>query len=333
DGQYARQVCALMGWEASVTLNERAQHAEGTNHAKCFVLTFDTPASAAAALKQVINWAQPELLSSHTMSLEGTNLDSNVAGTPFVGTALVREYSVFVCDLAPETSNRNLLAVFLNPVLGLRNDRAPRFVPPFVTCKSAKILTDSATGVSLGYGFVRFTNELDQQRALIDMQGLYCLSRPTQRIHFSSVRIFPAKAKINRALQALPAAMNQIGSTDPYNTTVFVRGVSPLVGEETLRALFMAFRQIHYVKVPVGKCCGFVQFVSKAASDRAITKMNGFPIAGRNIRLSWGRSQHKAAQAVALAQSQAQTQTQGKDPVQSPSPPMSGMHEVRKKHT
>lgn len=36
------------------------------------------------------------------------------------------------------------------------------------------------TGISKGYGFVRFTDEADQQRALIEMQGLYCLSRPSE---------------------------------------------------------------------------------------------------------------------------------------------------------
>ncbi|KAK7016670.1 hypothetical protein R3P38DRAFT_2542028 [Favolaschia claudopus] len=100
---------------------------------------------------------------------------------------VMRRAPVFVGDLAPETSNKypTLLTnwffakVFRNPLLGLRNDRAPRFVPPFVSCKSATIVTDSVTGVSLGYGFVRFTNELDHQRALVDMQGLYCLSRPS----------------------------------------------------------------------------------------------------------------------------------------------------------
>ncbi|EEB92826.1 hypothetical protein MPER_08607, partial [Moniliophthora perniciosa FA553] len=46
------------------------------------------------------------------------------------------------------------------------------------------------------------------------------------------------------------------------------------------------------VKVPIGKNCGFVQFVRKADAQRAIEKMQGFPIAGSRIRLSWGRSQY-----------------------------------------
>lgn len=102
----------------------------------------------------------------------------------------------------------------------------------------------------------------------------------------------------------------QLTSTDPYNTTVFVGGLSPLISEETLRTFFTPFGEIHYVrvsllrywwdaniavfvqvKVPVGKHCGFVQFVRKADAERAIDKMQGFPIGGSRIRLSWGRSQ------------------------------------------
>jgi RNA recognition motif-containing protein len=101
----------------------------------------------------------------------------------------------------------------------------------------------------------------------------------------------------------------QLTSTDPYNTTVFVGGLSPLISEETLRTFFVPFGDIHYVrrstllcvwylrasqvKVPAGKHCGFVQFVRKADAERAIEKMQGFPIGGSRIRLSWGRSQCK----------------------------------------
>jgi len=39
----------------------------------------------------------------------------------------------------------------------------------------------------------------------------------------------------------------QLTSTDPYNTTVFVGGLSPLISEETLRTFFTPFGDIHYV--------------------------------------------------------------------------------------
>lgn len=39
-------------------------------------------------------------------------------------------------------------------------------------------MTDATTGQSRGYGFVRFSDEGDQQRALLEMQGVYCGNRP-----------------------------------------------------------------------------------------------------------------------------------------------------------
>jgi len=83
-----------------------------------------------------------------------------------------------------------------------------------------------------------------------------------------------------------------------------------LISEDTLRTFFAPFGDIHYVKVPAGKHCGFVQFVRKADAERAIEKMQGFPVGGSRIRLSWGRSQYKAAQAAAQAAQAAALQAQ-----------------------
>ncbi|KAG9083750.1 RRM protein [Ceratobasidium sp. UAMH 11750] len=103
-------------------------------------------------------------------------------------------------------------------------------------------------------------------------------------------------------LESARALLGVLNSADPYNTTVFVGGLSGLIAEETLRGFFAPFGEIHYVKIPPGKGCGFVQFVRKADAERAIERMQGFPIGGGKIRLSWGRSQSdKAAQAAAQA--------------------------------
>ncbi|KAF7290141.1 hypothetical protein MIND_01327300 [Mycena indigotica] len=331
--------------------------------------------STTASLPPISSTSYPNIVSPTSplspVSGEGPNqygyngYSSQVSAGAAYSTAAAaypKEYSIFVGDLAPETSNSDLVAVFRNPVLGLRNDRAPKFIRPFTSCKSAKIMLDPVTGVSRGYGFVRFIDEADQQRALIEMHGLYCLSRP-MRISPATAKFKPAGMPESSSLASIasvsatnaetvgvsasvsapiagyqippaPSALptpppsshdavsaewkhhaharailgNMIGpngeqltSTDPYNTTVFVGGLSPLVGEDTLRTFFVPFGEIHYVKVPVGKHCGFVQFVRKADAEQAIEKMQGFPVGGSRIRLSWGRSQYKAAQAAAQA--------------------------------
>ncbi|KAK2465914.1 hypothetical protein APHAL10511_001555 [Amanita phalloides] len=478
DEEYAKQVCTLMGWDP---INIRVPRPppdpitgqQPNNPGYCF-LTFPTPAHAASVLAQINNGGNgnptvmPNSSKPFTMNWAANVPSASPVSYPMMSTAppnsqqvnqYQKEYSIFVGDLAPEASNSDLVAVFRNPVLGLRNDREPKFIRPFLSCKSAKIMLDPVTGVSRGYGFVRFTDEADQQRALIEMHGLYCLSRP--------MRISPATAKYkppaplpahdfsqvqyslpspvtlalplhnmgqsknaatpmasvtsNSSLAStavcssgsgstlggsnsgsslssgtapkgsLPTPFNsltseeminlpnsvlaqiaqqyansdggasvtspfaqsdntvkqtedryaipeeswkhhaqarailgnligpngeQLTSTDPYNTTVFVGGLSPLISEETLRTFFAPFGDIHYVKVPAGKHCGFVQFVRKADAERAIEKMQGFPIGGSRIRLSWGRSQYKAAQAAAQAAQAAALQAQYQESAQ-----------------
>src|SRR4051812_16987856 len=73
------------------------------------------------------------------------------------------EFSIFVGDLGPEVNEFVLVSLFQ---------------ARFPSCKSAKIMTDAVTGQSRGYGFVRFADESDQQRALVEMQGVYCGNRP-----------------------------------------------------------------------------------------------------------------------------------------------------------
>lgn len=77
------------------------------------------------------------------------------------------------------------------------------------------------------------------------------------------------------------------------NTTVFVGGLSAPIREEELRQYFQHFGEIVYVKIPPGKGCGFVQYVSRSSAELAIQQMNGYQIGNSRIRLSWGRSQNE----------------------------------------
>ncbi|KAF8487718.1 hypothetical protein JB92DRAFT_2836555 [Gautieria morchelliformis] len=445
DHEYASQVVRLMGWDRSPTASIN-QNSSVTiqipppppdarpqpNNAGYCLLTFPSAAHAASVLASLhsgnnkdhasapvlmpnssrpfnLEWASPSHFprASTWAVFGGSSQNAPIfsgaaiqpeSGIPNQGPE--REFSIFVGDLATETSNSDLVAIFKNPTLGLRNDR-------------------SSTGVSRGYGFVRFTDEADQQRALIEMHGLYCLSRPmriavaTAKLKQTPATTIPAhpastslsliskvptpegadevrssgasstrapslvtsvaspvaaasSANSSTGMGSFPssspmssqppphsgrttilggAALNGVGgsalnggngvydealahqaqsrailynligpngeqltSTDPYNTTVFVGGLSPLISEETLRTFFAPFGDIHYVKVPLGKHCGFVQFVRKTDAERAIERMNGFPIGGSRIRLSWGRSQYNAAQAAAQAAQAAQAE-------------------------
>jgi len=181
DDEYAKQVCALMGWDpVSIRVPQPPPDPlsgqQANNPGYCF-LTFATPSQAANVLTQigglgrasaltmpnsskpfVMNWASavpsalaPPVPAASTVTPPAVSPSSQQASPA----QYQKEYSIFVGDLAPETSNSDLVAVFRNPVLGLRNDREPKFIRPFLSCKSAKIMLDPVTGVSRGYGFVR----------------------------------------------------------------------------------------------------------------------------------------------------------------------------------
>jgi len=173
DEEWAKRVCGMMNWDP---VNIKVPHPQpdpvtgqqANNPGYCF-LTFPSRAHAERVMNQVNpgtggpitmpNSTRPFNI-SWAASLPSTPLSSSL---PSVGISVPgaqqqypKEYSIFVGDLAPETSNSDLVAVFRNPVLGLRNDREPKFIRPFLSCKSAKIMLDPVTGVSRGYGFVRY---------------------------------------------------------------------------------------------------------------------------------------------------------------------------------
>ena len=177
DQEYVKQVCTLMGWSPvsikvpNVATDPSAQQANNPGY--CF-LTFPSPSIAASALNQVNGGGGSGSGSPQSVQMPNSNrpflmnLASSIpcslmtsAFSTTSGTVSIpqqqyqKEYSIFVGDLAPETSNSDLVAVFRNPLLGLRNDREPKFIRPFLSCKSAKIMLDPVTGISRGYGFVR----------------------------------------------------------------------------------------------------------------------------------------------------------------------------------
>lgn len=176
-------------------------------------------------------------------------------------------------------------------------------------------MTDPRTGLTRGYGFVRFSSQLDQIQALNEMQGFIIGNRP--------IRVSLATPKNNSTSTITNTILNNNESLSPtfnnstliqqqqnqmqQNTTVFVGGLSCPLQEDELRQYFSIFGEIIYVKIPPGKGCGFVQFVSRQSAEMAIDQMNGYQIGSSRIRLSWGRSQN---QQQITQQQQAQIQLQ-----------------------
>ncbi|WVZ59696.1 hypothetical protein U9M48_009806 [Paspalum notatum var. saurae] len=183
------------------------------------------------------------------------------------------DYTIFVGDLASDVTDFILQDTF--------KSRYP-------SVKGAKVVFDRTTGRSKGYGFVKFGDSDEQTRAMTEMNGQYCSSRP--------MRLGPASSKKNNIGQQQPSSatyQNTQGTdsdNDPNNTTVFVGGLDPSVTDDLLRQTFGPYGELLYVKIPLGKRCGFVQYSNRASAEEAIRVLNGSQLGGQSIRLSWGRS-------------------------------------------
>ncbi|KAL9644579.1 hypothetical protein ABK040_015318 [Willaertia magna] len=243
-----------------------------------------------------LNWA------SHGSGKAAGTTTSSSTGTT-IGTKETT-VSIFVGDLAPDVTDYMLEQTFKNK---------------FQSVRGAKVVMDQRTGISKGYGFVKFADEEEMLRAMNEMQGVYISSRPVKISHAannfkgiwannpaSSVPNMSAAMGMNPMLQNMPIQQQQmvddnqpsttIITTDPLeqeNTTVYVGNLAPNTDEKKLREYFQQYGPITSIKIPTNSSnCGFINFTRPEHAERAILEMRGVEINGNRVRVSWGRAQH-----------------------------------------
>ncbi|KAL0435416.1 UNVERIFIED_CONTAM: Polyadenylate-binding protein RBP47B' [Sesamum radiatum] len=213
------------------------------------------------------------------------------------------EHSIFVGDLAPDVTDYLLQETF----------RAS-----YPSVRGAKVVTDPNTGRSKGYGFVKFADEMERNRAMVEMNGVYCSTRPmrisaaTPKKTATGVQQQYGAAKGENPFLLIlldvisyydwlqfPRAMVAYRrfATDKWLYTLSNLGqpecsleFSLHVNSEELRQIFLQFGDIVYVKIPAAKGCGFVQFAARTSAEESIQRMQGAVIGQQVVRLSWGRS-------------------------------------------
>eukprot|EP00249_Psilotum_nudum_P012243 c23670_g1_i4 orf=1-1020(-) len=192
------------------------------------------------------------------------------------------DFSIFVGDLSPDVTDYLLTETF--------RSRYP-------SVRGAKVVIDPNTGRSKGYGFVRFGDESERSRAMTEMNGAYCSSRPmristaTPKKSLGISQQYSQKVEPAMSSYQAPsygAAASQYGNDNELNnTTIFVGGLDPNVSDEDLRHVFGQFGDLVYVKIPPGKGCGFVQFTHRSCAEEALQKLHGTVIGQQAVRLSW----------------------------------------------
>ncbi|CAI9778256.1 unnamed protein product [Fraxinus pennsylvanica] len=192
------------------------------------------------------------------------------------------EHSIFVGDLAPDVTDYLLQETFRTHYSSVRG---------------AKVVTDPNTGRSKGYGFVKFADENERNRAMTEMNGVYCSTRPmrisaatpkktatgVQQPYAAPKALYPAPV-YTPPVQTVPV------DNDINNTTVFIANLDPNVTEEELKQIYLQFGEIISIKIPATKGCGFVQFATRTSAEESIQRMQGTMIGQQVVHLSWGRN-------------------------------------------
>ncbi|XP_041997681.1 polyadenylate-binding protein 7-like isoform X1 [Salvia splendens] len=161
--------------------------------------------------------------------------------------------SLYVGDLHPDVSDAVLLEAFKE----------------FNSLSSVRVCLDSATGRSLGYGYVNFDSPHDALQA-IELKNHLTLNGKAIRVMWSHRDSDERKSGVGN---------------------VFVKNLSDSIDSVKLQEMFRKFGDIISCKVVTsddGKSrgYGFVQFESEASAKAAIEKLNGADDGGKQMYVS-----------------------------------------------
>lgn len=145
------------------------------------------------------------------------------------------------------------------------------FASKYDTVASSKIVMDTRTGLSKGYGFVRFRCAKEAEKAITQMQGVYLGCKPIK-----------VKASLNSALKldkgSVPpsASIRQDISVVTMGFGVYIGGLSYCTSEDELATLCGQFGRITRVHMFRDECIGYGEFYQLFHAQQAASVLRAY---------------------------------------------------------
>lgn len=195
------------------------------------------------------------------------------------------EFPIFIGDIPYEANDRDLENMFRERYRSVIN---------------ANIVKDKQTGRSKGFGFVRFSDPRESERAKREMNGapmgprtIRC-SDATEKADKRPPRSEPRPSSSNVPFSRQPISApsrprrEDIRRPDGQETyKLFIGGLDRRMERQDVGNVFSRFGDIARVDVPPGKGCAFVEYERPHQAQRAIDEMNGSTLGNSRIRVFW----------------------------------------------
>ncbi len=273
DENFLRNAVAACGWGADITRIKVVRDRFTGAHAGYGFLDAASPDAAARVLQMGSGMPIPGSTRCWRLNM-GRSGGGGMAGAG-------SETNVYVGDLDQSVTEFQLMSAFR---------------PRYMSTRHAKVVCNDF-GVSRGFGFVRFGDAAEAERAVAEMQGFEFNGKP--------IRLSPANGRgrggggggSNAGGSATNKRPRQtMAPDDPNNTTLFIGGTASHVNEDILWREFAHFGEIEAVRVPTNKTgfC-FVRFKTRDSAVRAKEEMARAHIVALNphkpVRLEWATEQ------------------------------------------
>ncbi|KAH9987761.1 hypothetical protein BJV74DRAFT_773819, partial [Russula compacta] len=216
-------------------------------------------------------------------------------------------FHVLVCDLSPEVNDGTLARAF----------------SAFGTSSVARVMRDTNSGKSCGYGFLAFRDKTDAEQAIATMNGKRLGSRNIRVIWANqTTQVGPSSSSASSAIgdgRTAPAPTNYLGSsgrtapaptnylssqlgqpsyetvvrqTPPHNTTVYIENLDSHCSIADLRPLFESIGDFSDMAIYIddfGFKSAHVKMDTHAHAAMAIVQLQGQMVHGRPIQSRWWR--------------------------------------------
>ncbi|XP_062185605.1 uncharacterized protein LOC133889151 [Phragmites australis] len=211
--------------------------------------------------------------------VEGRMLEVRVADAPSLGSnASVHAVSETDHQPTKEMDMSNLYVCNL-PLL-MNTDKLLDLFVPYGQVTSAKVARDHATGLSKGYGFVKYSDPHDAAHAVIQLNGRLVEGRKIE-VAVSGIPLRPSSSFVESH-----ANNRTIKEIDMSN--LYVCNIPSSMNTNKLVELFLPFGKITHARVVAktnnsSTAYGFIKFDDSQSAAEAVALMNGALIEGETI--------------------------------------------------